>query len=122
MSKHQKTMTILETAKSILEAHNPMTLRQLYYQLVSRQVNKNPQLTEKLTKNQGGLVAGMKEEIAKEKIYRLLKAEGALKPGITHILVKHDDGCPAIKTESLADCTCSPNFKLMKTDDGGLTG
>ena len=41
MSKHQKTMTILEAAHSILEAHNPMTLRQLYYQLVSRQKIEN---------------------------------------------------------------------------------
>ena len=41
MSKHQKTVTILETARSILETHNPMTLRQLYYQLVSRQVIEN---------------------------------------------------------------------------------
>jgi len=41
MSKHQKTMDILEAAHSILEAHNPMTLRQLYYQLVSRQIIEN---------------------------------------------------------------------------------
>ena len=27
MSKYQKTITILETARSILEAHNPMTVR-----------------------------------------------------------------------------------------------
>lgn len=41
MGKHQKTKTILETAKSILEVHNPMTVRQVYYQLVSRQVIEN---------------------------------------------------------------------------------
>lgn len=41
MSKHQKTMTILEASHSILGAHNPMTLRQLYYQLVSKQVIEN---------------------------------------------------------------------------------
>ena len=41
MGRHQKTTTILETAHSILEAHNPMTLRQVYYQLVSRQVIEN---------------------------------------------------------------------------------
>lgn len=33
MGKHQKTMTILEAAHSILAAHNPMTVRQVYYQL-----------------------------------------------------------------------------------------
>jgi len=41
MSKHQKTMDILEASHSILEAHNPMTVRQVYYQLVSRQVIEN---------------------------------------------------------------------------------
>jgi len=41
MSKHQKTMTILKAAKSTLEAHHPMTVRQVYYQLVSRQVSEN---------------------------------------------------------------------------------
>jgi len=41
MSKHQKTMTILEASHSILAAHNPMTVRQVYYQLISRQVIEN---------------------------------------------------------------------------------
>jgi len=41
MSKHQKTLTILEAAHSILEAHHPMTVRQLYYRLVSIQVSEN---------------------------------------------------------------------------------
>jgi hypothetical protein len=41
MSKHQKTRTILEAAHSILEAHHPMTVRQVYYQLVSIQVSEN---------------------------------------------------------------------------------
>jgi hypothetical protein len=41
MGRHQKTRTLLETADSILTAHNPMTVRQVYYQLVSRQVIKN---------------------------------------------------------------------------------
>jgi len=41
MGRHQKTTTLLETAYSILTAHNPMTVRQVYYQLVSRQVIEN---------------------------------------------------------------------------------
>lgn len=41
MGKHQRTMSILETAHSILEVNNPMTVRQVYYQLVSRQVIEN---------------------------------------------------------------------------------
>ena len=41
MGKHAKTLTIIETARAILAAHNPMTVRQVYYQLVSRQVIEN---------------------------------------------------------------------------------
>jgi hypothetical protein len=41
MGKHEKTKTIIETAQSILAVHNPMTVRQIYYQLVSRQVIEN---------------------------------------------------------------------------------
>jgi len=41
MAKHKKTLEILEEAVAILQRYNPMTLRQLYYQLVSRQVMKN---------------------------------------------------------------------------------
>lgn len=41
MRKHQKTMAIVMTAKEILAHHHPMTVRQAYYQLVSRQVIEN---------------------------------------------------------------------------------
>jgi len=41
MGKHQKTTALLGAAYSILTADNPMTVRQVYYQLVSRQVIKN---------------------------------------------------------------------------------
>jgi hypothetical protein len=51
-----------------------------------------------------------------EKIQKLIAAAGELKPGVKHILVQHDDGCPALKTESLADCTCNPDFKIKKPD------
>lgn len=36
-----KTIRIVEEARSILEEYHPMTVRQVYYQLVSRQVIKN---------------------------------------------------------------------------------
>ena len=58
----------------------------------------------------------MKELILKEKIYRMIEAAGELKPRVAHIEVKHDDNCPGIKTQSLADCTCSPEFKVMKPE------
>ena len=41
MSRHPKTVRLIETAAKILAEHNPMTVRQVYYQLVSRQVIKN---------------------------------------------------------------------------------
>ena len=52
----------------------------------------------------------------KEKVYKMVVAAGKLKPGVAHIEVKHDDGCPAIRTNSLVDCTCTPDFKLMKPE------
>lgn len=41
MSKHTKTTLLLGAAYLILKAHNPMTVRQVFYQLVSRQVIEN---------------------------------------------------------------------------------
>ena len=41
MSQHAKTILLIEAALGILAEYHPMTLRQAYYQLVSRQVIKN---------------------------------------------------------------------------------
>jgi hypothetical protein len=41
MARHPKTQQMIDLAYSILEQDNPMTVRQVYYQLVSRQVIKN---------------------------------------------------------------------------------
>ena len=41
MAKHQKTQRLIEEAQQVLAAHHPMTVRQVYYQLVSRQVIEN---------------------------------------------------------------------------------
>src|SRR5436190_17504347 len=41
MSRHARTETLIERAREILAEHHPMTVRQVYYQLVSRQVIKN---------------------------------------------------------------------------------
>jgi hypothetical protein len=41
MGRHTRTEAILEAAVSVLGEHHPMTVRQLYYQLVSRQVLEN---------------------------------------------------------------------------------
>lgn len=37
MSRHAKTSALLETAIDVLSQNHPMTVRQVYYQLVSRQ-------------------------------------------------------------------------------------
>ncbi len=42
--KQQKTLDLINAAKKILSVQNPMTLRQTYYQLVSKRIidnNKN---------------------------------------------------------------------------------
>jgi len=41
MGKHAKTLAIVETAAAILAEAHPMTVRQVYYQLVSRHVIEN---------------------------------------------------------------------------------
>lgn len=41
MKFQKKTQTIINHAQEVLAAHNPMTVRQVYYQLVSRQVVEN---------------------------------------------------------------------------------
>lgn len=41
MSRHTKTQAIIDVARAILAETNPMTLRQLFYQLLGRQVLKN---------------------------------------------------------------------------------
>jgi hypothetical protein len=41
VSRHKKTSALIETAAEILSQHHPMTVRQVYYRLVSRQVIEN---------------------------------------------------------------------------------
>src|SRR3954468_14875408 len=41
MGKHARTLALLQEALDVLAAHHPMTVRQVYYQLVSRQVIEN---------------------------------------------------------------------------------
>jgi len=61
MSKHRKTKIILDMAGEILAEHHPMTVRQVYYQLVSRQVIKNNRGQYQAVSN--ALVWARKEEI-----------------------------------------------------------
>lgn len=41
MGKHARTLRMLDVVVEVLTANNPMTVRQVYYQLVSRQVIEN---------------------------------------------------------------------------------
>ena len=41
MAKHKRTEMILENAISVLADYHPMTVRQVYYRLVSRQIIDN---------------------------------------------------------------------------------
>lgn len=41
MAKHAKTQNLIQAAYDILAAYNPMTVRQVYYQLVSKQIIDN---------------------------------------------------------------------------------
>ncbi len=41
MARHAKTARLIDQAVDILREHHQMTVRQVYYQLVSRQVVKN---------------------------------------------------------------------------------
>ena len=45
MSRHAKTEALIEQARAVLSEWNPMTLRQVFYQLVSRQVLENKEST-----------------------------------------------------------------------------
>lgn len=57
----------------------------------------------------------MKENLT-EKINRVIGASGRIEPGtVTHISVEHEEGCPAIKTQRMEDCTCNPTIRRMGT-------
>lgn len=59
MSRHAKTLALLDAAREVLTAHHPMTVRQVYYQLVSRQVIENSRTQYQAVSN--ALVSARKE-------------------------------------------------------------
>ena len=40
MKLHERTLTIIETVRALLVAHNPMTVRQAYYQSIFSLLSK----------------------------------------------------------------------------------
>jgi hypothetical protein len=61
MARHAKTRRLIEEARLVLAEHHPMTVRQVYYQLVSRQVIENSRSQYQSVSN--ALVEARKEEI-----------------------------------------------------------
>jgi hypothetical protein len=61
VSRHKKTSELIETAAEILRRHHPMTVRQVYYQLVSRQVIENSRSSHHSVSK--ALVAARREEL-----------------------------------------------------------
>lgn len=61
MGKHAKTLRLIDAACEVLTAHHPMTVRQVYYQLVSGQVIKNTLSQYKAVSN--ALVDARKEGV-----------------------------------------------------------
>jgi len=59
------------------------------------------------------MVKGMDIE---KKVIKMLEALGSLKPGMAQVSVRHDDSCPALKTDLLRDCTCEPDIQVMMPD------
>jgi hypothetical protein len=58
----------------------------------------------------------MENDLA-ERIKRLIGAAGEIRPGsVIHVSVAHDDGCPALKTHCLEDCTCLPQLQRMEQE------
>jgi len=60
-NRHAKTQRIIEAAYQVLDSEHPMTLRQVYYRLVSGQVLKNTRSQYQALSN--ALVAARKEEL-----------------------------------------------------------
>ncbi len=47
-----------------------------------------------------------------EKINKIIDAFKDVKPSaVTHVSIKHDADCPAIKTQNLSDCNCDPEIQ-----------
>jgi len=50
-------------------------------------------------------------------IQRIVEASGKVTPGINHVFIEHERGCPALKSQSLLDCRCNPDIKIKPTMD-----
>jgi hypothetical protein len=59
MARHKRTEALLQVAVEVLTEHRPMTVRQVYYQLVSRQVIENSRSQYQAVSN--ALVAARKD-------------------------------------------------------------
>ncbi|PKN68434.1 MAG: hypothetical protein CVU54_14690 [Deltaproteobacteria bacterium HGW-Deltaproteobacteria-12] len=45
------------------------------------------------------------------KIQKLISSFKGIEPGkILNVIIKHDNGCPALRSHNLSDCTCNPEI------------
>jgi len=56
----------------------------------------------------------MREQTLEKKIQKMIETVREIKPGVFNIEVIHSPDCPSIITQSLSDCTCEPDFKVLK--------
>ena len=76
MARHAKTLRIIEAAGEVLAEQRPMTVRQVYYQLVSRQVIKNTRSQYQAVSN--ALVAAHVEVTR----YNAARRSGSIRPNL----------------------------------------
>jgi hypothetical protein len=57
----------------------------------------------------------MSEKTIVDRIEEILKTTGEVEVGsVIHIIMEHEQGCPAGKTHRLVDCTCSPRLVVER--------
>jgi hypothetical protein len=44
------------------------------------------------------------------------KKENFMKPGIYHMIYKHDNNCPTLFSRDLKDCKCKPEVQIVKNE------
>jgi hypothetical protein len=53
-----------------------------------------------------------------KKLNKVIEAFKDAKPGsVTHVFIKHDLNCPALRTQNLNDCNCDPEINKGNDND-----
>ncbi len=63
--------------------------------------------------------AEYKEKLSESFESKLGRMLPLAQPGkVVHVSCRHDDGCPALRSRRLADCTCNPEICRMSDTEG----